>query len=318
MALDTIPPWLQTNPQEWGNLANAGARLDVERQNIANAQQQVQRESAQKQMQIQMLKDQQDREYNMQVQQHAVDTQMKQQQLQMATQAAARKFQAQQQYQQLVQSGVDPVQAAMRIGPEMGSMVGMGQLARDDRPMPAPMPFDFGENGKGVVDGHGTWHPAPVGKYGNDNKDLSDSDKAYLGALQTQLKEELDPTEKERIMEEIRGITGHQPKVGGGMPPGYRVVTKPSAVAAPAPSAAPAAAPSKSAIPDGISPGSIPFEGSTEYRKQIKSLQDEVDSMKGNSIVGTSMWKNTIGWRLKKISELEDLANQIDSAKSGK
>jgi len=102
------------------------------------------------------------------------------------------------------------------------------------------------------------------------------------------------------------------------MPPGYRVVTKPSAVAAPAPSAAPAAAPSKAAIPDGISPGSIPFEGSTEYRKQIKSLQDEVDSMKGNSIVGTSMWKNTIGWRLKKISELEDLANQIDSAKSGK
>jgi len=40
MALDSIPSWLQTSPQEWGNLAHAGAQLDIERQRMATEAQQ--------------------------------------------------------------------------------------------------------------------------------------------------------------------------------------------------------------------------------------------------------------------------------------
>lgn len=35
MSLGSTPSWIQTNPQEWGNLAARGAQLDIERQNQA-------------------------------------------------------------------------------------------------------------------------------------------------------------------------------------------------------------------------------------------------------------------------------------------
>jgi hypothetical protein len=62
-----------------------------------------------------------------------IDTerQIQQQKVDLATQLAARKFAAQQQYSQLVQQGMDPIDAMLQVGPAMsgGTETGMGALA---------------------------------------------------------------------------------------------------------------------------------------------------------------------------------------------
>jgi hypothetical protein len=63
-----------------------------------------------------------------------------------------------------------------------------------------------------------------------------------------------------------------------------------------------------------MSQGSVPYNGSTEVKQQMQKLQNEVNSIKGNSIVGSQMWKNTIGWRLKEIADLKQQADSIDEA----
>jgi hypothetical protein len=64
------------------------------------------------------------------------------QRTQLATTLAARKFQAQQQYQQAVSNGADPVQAMMQFGPGMGtSTAGLGSMALENfRSKQASMP----------------------------------------------------------------------------------------------------------------------------------------------------------------------------------
>ena len=68
-----------------------------------------------------------------------------------------------------------------------------------------------------------------------------------------------------------------------------------------------------------MSQGDVPYNGSTEVKQQMQKLQNEVNSLKGNNlksslIVGSQMWKNTIGWRLKKIADLKEQADSIDEA----
>lgn len=69
MALDTIPSWLQTNPQEWGQLAATGARLDLERQQMVNQvaaeKARMAQEQQDNQMRTQIAQQQADREYQL-------------------------------------------------------------------------------------------------------------------------------------------------------------------------------------------------------------------------------------------------------------
>ena len=69
MAIDTIPSWLQTNPQEWGQLAATGARLDLERQQMVNQVAAEKSRLAQEQqdsaMRTQIAQQQADREYQL-------------------------------------------------------------------------------------------------------------------------------------------------------------------------------------------------------------------------------------------------------------
>lgn len=65
-----------------------------------------------------------------------------------------------------------------------------------------------------------------------------------------------------------------------------------------------------------MSPGNIPFNGSSDIKQNIKGLQSEIDNMKGKYVTGSKMWTNTIGWRLKKIQELQQQADQIDAIRS--
>ena len=69
MAIDTIPSWLQTNPQEWGQLAATGARLDLERQQMVNQvaaeKARMAQEQQDNQMRTQLAQQQADREYQL-------------------------------------------------------------------------------------------------------------------------------------------------------------------------------------------------------------------------------------------------------------
>ncbi len=146
--MDSIPPWLNVGPTSFGNAAAEGAHLDL-------ARQQADVESAMNATKLQIQKQQQDREFAMQEQQEAFNREMKQTQIGMQAQQVARKFQAQQQYQQLVQGGMEPAQAMLRVGPTLGiNMVGAGQLARWSQPPPPPQSIDFGNGNGGVYYNH--------------------------------------------------------------------------------------------------------------------------------------------------------------------
>lgn len=142
MSLDTIPPWISVGPQSFGDAAATGARLDL-------ARQQTDTQAAMDAVRLNIQKTQSDRDFAIQNEQHALDAEMKRSQLQMAATAAARKYQAQNQYQQLVAGGMEPAQAMLHVGPSLGiSMVGAGQLSRWGQAPPPPQHVDFG-NGQG-------------------------------------------------------------------------------------------------------------------------------------------------------------------------
>lgn len=144
MSLDSIPPWISVSPAQFGNAAAEGAHLDL-------ARQQLETESAMNAARLSIQKQQQDRQFALQQEQTGFEQEMKQTQLQMATQQVARKYAAQQQYQSLVNSGVEPAQAMLKVGPSLGiNMVGAGQLARWGAPPPPPQSIDMG-NGRGGV-----------------------------------------------------------------------------------------------------------------------------------------------------------------------
>jgi hypothetical protein len=146
----SVPPWLDVTPAQFGNAAEAGARLDLQRQ-------QMQQEAQQNALRLQLSKQESDRQFQLQTQQNASNMAMKQQQLDMAAQAAARKYQAQQKYAQLVASGMDPATAMLQVGPELGvSLTGAAQLARQSAPVPPPQSLD-----DGAITYNGRYYPPP-------------------------------------------------------------------------------------------------------------------------------------------------------------
>lgn len=151
----SVPPWLNVGPQSFGSAAAEGARLDL-------ARQQADTESAMNAVRLSIQKQQSDRDFAEQQEHHAVDDAMKRQQLSMAAQSAARKYQAQNQYQQLVASGVPPADAMLKVGPSLGiNMVGAGQLAHWGTPPPPPTLIDIG--GKKFAQYNRTLHPIKQG-----------------------------------------------------------------------------------------------------------------------------------------------------------
>lgn len=155
MALDSTPPWLNVGPQSFGDAAATGARLDL-------ARQQADTEAAQNQLRLSIQKTQSDRDFALQSEQHALDAEVKRTQLRMAGAQMARKFQAQQQYQQLVAGGMEPPQAMLRVGPALGvNMVGAGQLAHWGTPPPPPSMVTIG--GKQFAQYNRTLHPIKQG-----------------------------------------------------------------------------------------------------------------------------------------------------------
>lgn len=109
---------------------------------------QIQAAEQQHQLEIQSARQQQ--QIELQKAYHDQTTQLRQQQLaqtkqkvDLATAQAAQRFQAQQQYRQMLSQGVDPAQALMQIGPQMGmSGAGMAALARPRGGEPVWVPPD--------------------------------------------------------------------------------------------------------------------------------------------------------------------------------
>lgn len=118
----------ETLPQRFAQGAQLGAQIS-----------QFNTDAAMKQKQIALGKEEADRRYQLDMQTLANDTAMKRQAMDLQVQTAARKFKAQQGYQntvqQLIQSGMDPAEASstafLQWGPQMGdSMAGAGQAYR--------------------------------------------------------------------------------------------------------------------------------------------------------------------------------------------
>lgn len=110
-----IPPWLtQADPvASYTHGLQIGAQIGQE-----NAAQQLRQESIARQQQ----KDQ-------------IEAEIEQAKLHLSADAAARKYSAQQKYQDLVGSGVDPIQALLKVGPEMGiNGPALAQLTKENQP----------------------------------------------------------------------------------------------------------------------------------------------------------------------------------------
>lgn len=130
MANYPIAPWL--HPQDtvgpYVQGLHLGAQLQQERQRLSQQasqaavkaqmdQEQMERETMIAQQRIEVSKAQQQQEVALKQQELA----QHQQTIQLATEAAARKFQAMQSYQQeLAQPGADPLKLIMKYGPAMG------------------------------------------------------------------------------------------------------------------------------------------------------------------------------------------------------
>lgn len=143
MADYPLPSWLQTRPSDAARTfleaSQAGQRLNLEKQRLAQQQQQSEME-AQTRREIAMqnsLREQQ--RIEIEKARTAAEVGLKQQSLDLAGQkialtanAAARKFAAQQQYQQLLEQGMSPDEAALKIGPAaFSSMAGMAGLSKE-------------------------------------------------------------------------------------------------------------------------------------------------------------------------------------------
>ena len=122
------PGWISTG--DFTLAAEGGARLGLEAKSQADQQaQEQQRIGLQAQAQRQQI-GQSQAQLALETERQAAAQAEAQQRLQLETQAAARKFQAQQGYQQAIQQGADPIHAMMQFGPLMGeSMAGLGPLS---------------------------------------------------------------------------------------------------------------------------------------------------------------------------------------------
>jgi len=129
MANYPIAPWL--HPQDtvgpYVQGLHLGAQIQQEREKLSQQaneaavraslqQQQIEQESMQAQQRLEVTRAQQQQENALKQQELA----QHQQTIQMATEQAARKYQAMQSYQEEVSSGGDPLKAILKYGPAMG------------------------------------------------------------------------------------------------------------------------------------------------------------------------------------------------------
>ena len=166
MSLGQVPAWLDTRPADFTAAAEGGARLGLEAKSQADQQaQEQQRIGLQAQAQRQQVAQTQ-AQLALETERQAAAQAEAQQRLQLETQAAARKFQAQQGYQQAIQQGADPVHAMLQFGPLMGeSLAGLGPLSLSQtRMQQASIPPQPVNGPDGSVIGQtygGKFYPAP-------------------------------------------------------------------------------------------------------------------------------------------------------------
>ena len=123
MPLGTIPPWLDIHPADFLSAAESGARLGEEAAQMGQTKQLEEERMGEEAAQSSAA-------HQLEAQRQAAEQNEAQQRLALETQAAARKFQAQQAYQQAVNGGADPIDAMMKYGPLMGQDIGsLGSLA---------------------------------------------------------------------------------------------------------------------------------------------------------------------------------------------
>ena len=148
MALDEIPPWLSVRPTDFGSAAGEGARLDLsrataaadieqrnaslamEQQKIGLEAQRIKADQANTMLQMQMRKQEADRQFGLQTAEMAVQTELKRQALRQSALVASQKFQQSQNYgrtfSELKAQGLSDEEAALKAsfstGHSLGSM----------------------------------------------------------------------------------------------------------------------------------------------------------------------------------------------------
>lgn len=125
-----IPPWLQQPADLAGNYMqglHAGAAVAQQQAQLQAESNRMQVEIAQRQNAEQLAAQRQQAQLEMAKAYHDQTTQLRQtalaqqkQKIDLSTSLAARRFQAQQQYQQAVAAGADPSEVLMQLGPQLG------------------------------------------------------------------------------------------------------------------------------------------------------------------------------------------------------
>lgn len=172
----SLPSFLRGNtPGELGQLAHAGATLELEKARLAQQAQEQQALMSVRAEQAAQAHEQAQAQMETEKAYHQIQTTLRQRELdqqnqmiQARTLQAAQKFQAQQQYQRAIEGGMDPEQAILEFGPAMGqssSSVAIAQ-ARATRPRWAQVPETMVEmNGNRFMKavnpttGAATYHP---------------------------------------------------------------------------------------------------------------------------------------------------------------
>ncbi len=207
--MPVIPPWLDVHPSDFAQAAQAGVRAGLERRG-----QDLSEERSQDELALQ--------QHSQQVQEEIARQRLSQQQKEqearigIATEAAARKYQAQRGYQDAVASGVDPIQAMMKFGPLMGqSMSGVGSLglaqARErNAQIPPSMIFDPNDPKRLVAirDGSGVkvvpnLRTATAPKPGLTERDIQ---RFHIQDLQNTIKTSLNDTDVENAKKDLQAI----------------------------------------------------------------------------------------------------------------
>jgi len=222
MASVVIPPWISTTPSDFAQAAEAGQRLGLERRGQDISQQEEQQKLGMSQAEMANNAALEQQKMQMQAaesaQQQAVERQRIQatqeiaaNRLRLSTDAAARKFQQQQAYQQAIQSGMDPIKAMMQFGPTMGqSMSGVGQLGLTQaRERMASLPPQFvadpnnPDRTLGVTYG-GQFHPAAAPRAATKGASLGG--KARLAAA-------VKAVETARLPEDVKAAQDRLDKI---------------------------------------------------------------------------------------------------------
>lgn len=143
MASYPLPSWLQTKPSDAAetfiSAYHAGASVNMAKARLQQEQQQAQMELQAKKEIAQQNNLRQQQQLEIEKARAQAEMGLKQQALDQADQkikltaaSAARKYAAQEKYKQLISTGMNPDEAALKIGPEaFGSMAGMAGLSKE-------------------------------------------------------------------------------------------------------------------------------------------------------------------------------------------